>query len=358
MERFQNVKASINNAKNIKIIFPENPDNDTLGSVLALYSALNQLDKKVFLTEERLPEKAVYFLRNEKKRIAITLNEEVSEIYYEKKDNHVDLNIIPKNQDFNSDNFSWEIISEKKNNEQTEPFDIIIIIGVLRFKEIEKYLPTDEEELFACTIVNIDKNSANENYGDVNIIGNSSLSKITAILIKELNEFSFSKEVFDFLFFGFFSQEKILVKDITVIKWILNNGGTLDIYYEYQKKKKPLWADYFEDALKNISLKEDEGIIFSYLTFEKNEKTEQRNSEKVKSALQISKVFKEWLNPKTFFLSFKEENATKTIFYSSSPLMIKKISNKYKGLFKETGGIIISNDKNLLEFIEELKKDL
>ncbi|MDD5639497.1 MAG: hypothetical protein PHR47_01675 [Candidatus Pacebacteria bacterium] len=348
MERFQNIKASIANAKNIKIIFPENPDNDILGSVLALYSAFNQLDKKVFLIEG-LPEKAVHFLRNEKKRIAITLNEEVAEIYYEKKGNHVDLNIVPKNQDFDSDNFSWEIVSEKKNNEQTEPLDIIIIIGVLRFKEVEKYLPTDEEELFACTIINIDKNFANENYGDVNIIENSPLSKIIAVLIKELNEFSFSKEVFDFLLFGFFSQRNIPIKDISVIKWLVNNSGTFDVYFEFKKEPKPIWAQYLEMAIKNISIQEDGKMIFSYLPIDND------NREKIKNILQVSKIFREWINPDVFFLSFKEENITKTIFYSINQLVINKIKAKYKGNFKETGGIITTN-KEPRETMEELKE--
>ncbi|MCK9393750.1 hypothetical protein M0Q03_03015 [bacterium] len=355
MERFQNIKESIKNAKNIKIIFPRNPNNDVLGSVLALYSAFKQLNKQVFVPEERLSEEIIHFLRGEKKKIYITLNEEISEIYYEKKGDHVNLNIIPKDQNFNADNFSWEIVSEKNNastGEHTEPLDLIIIIGVLRFAEIEKYLPTDEEDLFACTIVNIDNDLTNENYGDINIIDESPISKTTTILVKELSEFSFSKEVFDFLLFGFFSQEKISTKNISAIKWIINNGGTLDIYFEYQKKEKPSWVIYFEAALKNISLQEDEEIIFSYLRAEKS------NNEQIESTLRISKIFREWINPKAFCLAFREDQQTKPIFYSSLPAIVKKIGTQYKGAFKETGGIITHNEKSPLEAIEELKEFL
>jgi hypothetical protein len=233
---------------------------------------------------------------------------------------------------------------------------LIIIIGILRFAEIEKYLPKDEEDLFACTIVNIDNNAANENYGDINIIEESPISRIATILIKELSESSFSKEVFDFLFFGFFSQEKISIKDIPAIKFITGNRGTADFYFEYQKKEKPIWTNNFETALKNISFEENSGIVFSYLPNIENEDLEQKN-QKIKNILQVSKIFREWLSPKTFFISFTEDGQTKTIFYSSSALIITKISSQYKGKFKETGGIIIT-EKEPKETMEELRKKL
>jgi hypothetical protein len=359
MEQFQNIKTSINNAKNIKIIFPENPDDDVLGSVLALYAAFRQLNKKVSLLNERLPQKAKRFLSFEKKKIMITLNEEVSEIYYEKKGNHVDLNIVPKNKDFNSENFSWEIVPEKTNNKDdgepsVEPLDLIIIIGISRFEEVEKYLPTDEEELFACTIVNIDKNITNENYGDVNIVEKDFLTKTIALLIKELTEYSFAIEVFDFLLFGFFSQKRLSPRDISTIKWITNNNGTLDSYFKYQNEQKPLWATYLEEALKNISTSENNDVVFSYLPIEK----EINDKEKIKNILQVSKLFREWINPSTFFLCFEEDYQTKTIFYSSSTSIINKISSQYRGKFKETGGIIMNKEDDPMEAVNELKKAL
>jgi len=353
MERFQNVKAGIANAKNIKLVFPEKPDNDTIGSVLALCSMFKQLNKKVTLPIERLPQKAKQFLAPEKKKITITLNEDVAEIYYEKKEGHVDLNIVPKNDDFDTKNFSWEVVSEKGENKEgqiNEPIDLIIILGISRFNEVEKLLPTDEEELFACTIVNIDKNPSNENYGDINIVEQYPLSKTLSFLVKEMKESVFKKELFDFLIFGFFSQGSISVKDISTIKWLVGNKGSLDVYFEYRKEQKPLWAKYLEVAIKNISIKENEEIIFSYLPNENND-----DKEWIKNVLQVSKIFREWIIPNAFFISFQENGETKTIFYSSLSSIMNSITKKYKGNFKETGGIIITS-KEPKETMEELKE--
>ncbi|MCK9578431.1 hypothetical protein M0R01_02995 [bacterium] len=352
MERYQNIKNSINNAKYIKIIFPENPSNDIVGSVLALHSMFKQLDKDVFLLEERLPQRAKNFLTENKRKIMITLNEDIDEIYYEKKGSHVDLNIVPKNRNFDTKNFSWEIVSEKTNNQQkiNQMPDLILIIGIARFNEVEKFLPTDEEELFACTIVNIDNNPNNENYGDINVIEKSSLSKIISFLVRETKNHNL-KDVFDFLLFGFFSQDKISLKDLSAIKWLINNGASLNIWFEYQKEKRPLWADYLEFAIKNISIREDVGIIFSHLKY--NE--EIKDNEKVKNILQVSKIFREWIG-QTFFLSFRDEEKTKTIFYSPLSSTVNEIREKYNGSFKDTGGIIVTPHEDPVKAIEELKK--
>lgn len=351
MERFQNIKNGIDGAQSIRLIFPENPDNDTLGAVLALNSVFKQLNKKVFLPIERLPQKVSGFGDGSKKRIAITLNEDIDEIYYEKKGGHVDLNIIPKNNDFDTKNFSWELIAdgkEKPNAMDGSP-DLIIIVGIARFKEIEEFLPTDEEELFACTIVNIDKDPLNENYGDINIVEKGLLSKIVSFLVKEMKDSDFKKDVFDFLLFGFFSQKNISIKDVSAIKWLVSSGGTFDAYFEYKKQPKPIWAKYLEVAIKNIFMQEDKEIIFSYLPINSG------SEEEIKNILQVSKIFCEWINPNAFFLSFKDGNTTKTIFYSIDKSVVKKIRSEFEGDFKENGGIVVTK-KEPKETMEELKE--
>ncbi|MFA6251859.1 MAG: hypothetical protein WCX74_00415 [Candidatus Paceibacterota bacterium] len=351
MERFQNIKNGINSAQNIRLVFPENPDNDILGAVLALNSVFRQLNKKVYLPTERLPQKIGGFGDGSKKRIAITLNEDIDEIYYEKKRGHVDLNIIPKNNNFDTKNFSWELIAdgkEKPNTMDGSP-DLIVIVGIARFSEIEEFLPTDEEELFACTIVNIDKNPLNENYGDINIVEKGLLSKIVSFLVKEMKDSDFKKDVFDFLLFGFFSQKHISIKDVSAIKWLIGNGGTFDAYFEYKKQPKPIWAKYLELAVKNIFLQEDKEIIFSYLSINNG------NEEEIKNILQVSKIFREWINPNAFFLSFKDGSITKTIFYSIDKSIVNRIKSEFEGNFKENGGIIATK-KEPRETMEELKE--
>lgn len=353
MERFQNIKAGINSAQNIRIIFPENPSNDIVGSVLALNSMFKHLNKNVFLPKERFPQEAKHLLAADKKKIMITLNEDVDEIYYEKKGNHVDLNIVPKNSNFDTKNFSWEIVSEKAEGKQEtdQVPDLIFIIGIPRFSDVGNFLPTDEEELFACTIVNIDNNPSNENYGDINIVEQGSLSKTISFLAKEMKDSGFKKDVFDFLLFGFFSQERIYFKDLSAVKWLINNGANLDVWLEYKKEKRLIWTNYLESAIKNISIKENSEIVFSYLQNEE----EIENSEKIKNILQVSKVFREWIG-QTFFLSFNDEEKTKTIFYSPLSTTVDKIREKYTGSFKDTGGIITTSHNNPREAMEELKE--
>lgn len=351
MERLQMVKNSILNSKNVKIFFEKNPSTDYLSAVLAIYSTLKKMNKQVFMPIENLSDEAITFLSSEKKKISISLEKEISEIYYDKSESGIKLNIIPKNNNVGIEDFSWEINSVKKDfkNDQLESFDLVICIGLPRFEQLDKLLQADEEELFECTIINIDNNINNENYGDINIIEQkTSLSKIISVLIKQLGKEYYSKETMSFLLGGFFSQEKIKKEEANIIKWLIRNGGNFNFYYSIKNSIKPEWLDSLKKYLTNISLSENKEIIFSYL----NEK-----EISTKNILNITKIFHEWIDPPSFFLSFidSDNKTTKTIFYSSSPLIIEKIKKYYSGNFKENGGIITSN-KNPEETTQQLKE--
>jgi len=61
-KQFEEIKNSLESARNILIASHENPDVDALGSMLALGSALKKIDKKTFLySPDRLPD-YLYFL--------------------------------------------------------------------------------------------------------------------------------------------------------------------------------------------------------------------------------------------------------------------------------------------------------
>ncbi|MDD4409043.1 MAG: hypothetical protein PHW52_00120 [Candidatus Pacebacteria bacterium] len=361
MERFENIKTSIDNADNIKLLFPENPEAECLSSVLALYFALKKMGKNVFIPIERLPNNILSSIGIERKQISITFGKETSEVYYDKEPNGLKLTIIPKNSDFSLDNLSVKINVEKTNFDvkELDSFELVISIGIQKFEQVDKLLMASEEELFDCTIINIDNNLTNENYGDINIVENNvSILKIISLIIKQVGEKSYNKESMDFLIYGFFSQERLKQENIPIIKWLIKNNGDFDLYYSQEKLVKPAWINDFKEIIRNSVASKDKKNIYSYLNPDKD--IIENFEEKIRNILSVSKVFHEWINPSSFFIAFYDpkENMTKVIFYSSEQSIIETMRNQHAGMYKESGGIIYLKETTPKESIEIIKSSL
>jgi nanoRNase/pAp phosphatase (c-di-AMP/oligoRNAs hydrolase) len=352
MERFETIKISIAEAKNVKIFFPDNPGADYLSAVLALFFTLKKMGKNVFLPITNLPEDILSLLGKEKKRISISFNKEISEISYDKNIEGLKLDITPKSEEFDIDDISVEI-----NNEMTgfsvdtlDSFDLVISIGLQRFEELDKMLQASEEELFECTIINIDKKENNENYGDINIIEEkSSIPKVISVLIKQLGEEYLTKEAMSLLLYGFLSRGKIPQDNVPIIKWLLKNGGDFHIYHSMEKIEAPDWIEDFRRSLRVSTLSKDKDIILTHVDHPEREKSEKY------IALEMARVFQEWIDTKSFVIAFKDNMDTEAIFYSTDPKIVARIREGYDGTYKENGGIIVLKGRTPQSLIEELK---
>ncbi|OQB10624.1 MAG: hypothetical protein BWY21_00208 [Parcubacteria group bacterium ADurb.Bin216] len=352
MERFENVKTSINNADNIRLLFPKNPSAECLSSVLALYFALKKMGKKVNIPLERVPDEIVSLLSKETKKILISFGKEVSEVYYDKEPNGLQLTIIPKNENFSIEDLSMKVDTEEIGftTDELEVFDLVIAIGLQRFDQIDELLQATEEELFDCTIINIDTNLNNEAYGDINIIeGHKNLLRIISIILKQLGEENLDKTSMHFLVNGFMSQEGIHPESVPILKWLIRNGGDFTIYYSIIGADTPEWINDFAEIIVNSSLSEDKKTIYSYL-----DKEGDRNR-----ILQVIKIFHEKMVIPTFFIAFKDNESRypRTIFRTTEKALIDILNNNFEGQYKENGGVIDSEEEtpqNLIKGIKEV----
>jgi hypothetical protein len=183
MENIAETKQLISQAKNVYIIPSEK--EEAIVSALTLFYTLKELSKNVNLLLEKFPDNLKFlapsldfisypknFIISIPRKIA-----EVSQIYYEKNDDALKIHLSVENGIVKKDDISFYFSSAKP--------DLIITVGVNDYQEQLKNMDSFGF-LLDSPILNIDNNSENKNFGEINIIKNNPLLSIVASLINNL----------------------------------------------------------------------------------------------------------------------------------------------------------------------------
>jgi nanoRNase/pAp phosphatase (c-di-AMP/oligoRNAs hydrolase) len=354
MVDFERIKSTIENAKNIIIVINKKADKDTISAGLSVFFALK--NKNVFIPKEKNPTELFNFLSEDaSKKIIISLKNEISEISYEKNNGGIDLFLIPKNiEEVNPENFSCKLISEEKSFLSSPPiFDLIIVFGIQSFNYLESCFKENIDSIYNCTIINIDNNPQNEQYGEINLVKeNSSISENTSTLLKNVQE-KISNKSAGFLLMGILSnlKEKKTNQTIPIIKWLISEGGNL--YFKNNKSELKRKLILLENTIKNLSYLEKENLYISSLS-----ENDFKNSNTSSADLSfIIDKMKNYFSIPSFMLLWEGRSSLpsiKVVFYSSKENIVNKIKNSYQGSYKGQGGIFITKKKDLPSAKKEL----
>lgn len=331
------IKKVIEGSNNIGILTKRNANNDAVGASLALFFMLQSIGKKACFPSKKIPKELLDFLKSRGgKKFQVSFDDEISEVYYEKKGKGIILYLEPKDKNAQDDKFSCKIISEE--NFFSPEYDILFVLGIEDFKEVEDLLENNKQ-LSNCTIINIDKNLNNQNYGEINIIDeNQSLSQTIACLLKDFGEYN-NRDALNFLLYGLaFSGKKTNNrKKVSTVKWILKNGGDLSLFSGSIENNKLL-----EIVLKNLTF---EGDVYISSISKKDFLESNTSSKNLSFSVERLKNF---LNISSFFFLWEEKNIIKALIYSDRKYIVQRISMYFKGFFKERGGIF-SIEENSIE---------
>ncbi|MFA5431324.1 MAG: hypothetical protein WC319_00355 [Candidatus Paceibacterota bacterium] len=339
------IKNSIESGKNIGILTKINASDDAIGATLAIFFALRKTNKKIFFPLDELPDKIDEILKNkEQKKFHISLEEDISEVYYEKNNKGIDLYLTPKNGNIHNESYSCKIISGTESLLSNSPYDILITIGIQEFQEVEELCSNNLDQLYGCTIINIDSDLNNQNYGEINIVeDDQSLSQAISCLIKLLGQEYINPESASFLLYGLTISSKNVYnkRNIPTIKWLLKKGGHLNLISDNEPKVKIL-----ELALTNLSFSEAENIYISALS-EKNMLISKATSKDLPFVIEKIKNF---FKIPSFLLLWESQNSplsVKGIFYSENKSDILKITNNFKGISKNNGVMFLTEELSI-----------
>ena len=357
MEDFDKVKSSIENAKNIVIIGNKDADKDVSAAALAIFFALKN-KKNIYIPKEKNSSKITDILNenNGKKKIIISLKNEISEIFYEKNNGGIDLYLIPKDiEEIDPENFSFKITSEEEKESLSSPvfFDLIITLNIKSFAELEEYFSENVDSIYNCTVINIDNDLENENYGEINIIeDNVSLSENVALMLKSIQG-EVSEKTAGFLLWGIVSsfEEKQTSKTLGIIKWLIQKGGNL--YSNHTKPELKRKLSLLEKTIENLNFLEKENAYISYLS---EDDIKSVNSSSADFGFVVDKM-KNYFSIPSFVLLWEGRSSPisiKGVFYSEKEELINRIKASYKGSYRGQGGIFLTQNKDLLS----AKKDI
>lgn len=343
MEETAKIKSAIEGAKNIALFVNNDPNNDSIGSILAMFFLLKKIGKKPFLVNPA-PLKSINSLIQKltKEKLVLSFAGDVSEIFYEKNEKQTNIYLTPKTENVAPENFFCKTVSSKEDLLTTGdlPFDLLITLGANDYAKIEENFTGNPDALYQCDIINIDNNLSNQNYGDINIIkDNPCLSQTVACLINDLGNEYINKKTASSLIFGLINSPKNArdKNNMKTLLWLLENSGDFSLLPDYQKNETGPKIKLLETALKNLDkgALRNFGVYFSFLT-KSDFLTAHAN---IKDLPFIADRAKKFFQLPSFFLVWEQSDGINGLFFSSNTTLIDKIKTNFAGQYKESGGL-------------------
>ncbi len=246
----QQISRLIDKSNNVLVATPENINGDALGSALALQGALKKLGKNAqLIIPKELPTKfgflpitnsLSYDILQEREFVLSIKNPKghINNLYYENTEDLLHIYLKAK-----------EKIEEKDLRiVNSHPFDLIFTINNRGFENLGKAFEYYPELFFDIPVINIDNHTANENYGEINLIdvASSSVSEIVMGLIDFLDRNLLDQEIATWILTGLidatdnFQSSKTTPRTFNNAALLINRGGNQQEIIRYLYKTKSL----------------------------------------------------------------------------------------------------------------------
>lgn len=203
-------------AKSILIVFPGDWRSDAVAASLALFLYIKKLDKAVDIIGDQPGNKQgpLIFLPAYKQItscleniqrfiVSVDISEsKVSQIKYTIDEKYLNFIISPAAGWFKPENVSARAGEFK--------YDLIIVIGAADLESLGKLYDDNIEFFYKTTILNIDNQSANEEFGQINFVNLSALSvsEIIFYLLKNYNQNNLDEDISTCLLAGIILESR------------------------------------------------------------------------------------------------------------------------------------------------------
>jgi nanoRNase/pAp phosphatase (c-di-AMP/oligoRNAs hydrolase) len=246
------VQSALATAQTIFIVLPQNPNFDQVAAALALYLSLGATKKSVSIgcsTEMTVGfsslvgvDKIENKLQGGKDSLKITfdyIEEAIEKVSYNIEEGKFNLVVKPKpgHPPLDSDKVKFSYTGGKVN--------LIFTIGAGSLKSLGGLYQANQEAFKEAQIVNLDNNSRNQEYGQINLIDSSaaSLSEEVVQLIRFLRLLT-DKDIGTNLYQGIeratnhFSSAKVKADTFEAAAFCLRMGARREVRFSSKKIKK------------------------------------------------------------------------------------------------------------------------
>ncbi len=314
LDEYQQAYRHLGNSKNVLIIAGHKDIEDTYASAIALRKVLKKNEKKVSLFSScEIPER-FSFLEQEKnfkktitgsRDIVISIDisqKPIKQIKYKRVNSHLNIHVTPKN---------GTPLEEQDIHVSLSKFhhDLIVTFGLDDLESLKGEFEANAQLFFETPIINIDKNSSNERYGQINIIESttSSCSEITTSLLRGWQEGPIEKEVATSLLAGIivtthnFQNSRTKPSTLYEAAYLMScEADQQEIIKRFFKTKSFGFLKLWGAAMAKLKYEEDAGL--AWLSISDNDFTESGMTPKVIPA--ILAELKNNFSQASFFIIF------------------------------------------------------
>ena len=286
----EQIKKIIKQSKEALLVTDIKEDADSLSSLLAFHLALKKLNKKTApVTQLKPAAKNLDFLPGfaeiqtdlkGAKDFIISLDvshAKVGQFKYNIKKDKLNIYITPKNGHFEP--------SDVKTKKGKSKYDLIVVLNTLGLENLNALYQENAELFYESPIVNIDCHSANENFGEINLVDitASGTSEILFALLKSMGDNIIDEDIATCLLSGIISKTnnfqnlKTTPNTFITAAKLIDLGARRELIIQNLYKTRSLAnLHLWGRALARLKTSLDRKIVWSLLSqadFEKSEST-------------------------------------------------------------------------------------
>jgi hypothetical protein len=371
MDDLKEAKDAIYNAKRITILTRDNPSQDAAGAALALFFSLKNINKIVNIPAlQKFPNPTDILLEEDgQKTFLISLKKNVSEIYYEKKGEEINLYIKPKKEGIKLEDLSFKTIASRNINsfqradQLKRPADLLIALGIENFQDIEKAIEEDPDRyLPQIKIISIDNSGLNQKYADFNLVKRlPSLSQSCAYFLKNFGPEFINSNAANALLSGvalFLKNAKPADQEelILLLSWLARNGADFSLQANEKKEFRPgPGQSLLSEALKKIEFYEESALYCSCLA-KKDFKSAEASPKDL--GFVVAEMKTRFSVPSLLLLWEAQAQSGPDkiigIFYSDREDAVEKINRRLGGKRKGGGILFLSRQPDLASAKKEI----
>lgn len=337
----QQIYHQLEKSKNILIVFPVDRNNDALSASLALFLFLKKMEKEVEVVMPRSIKQVpdLSFLPsyseikndlNNLRRFVVSLNisqAKINQIRYTVDNDQLNFIISPASGWFKPEDVTTRAGEFK--------FDLIITVGASDLESLSQVYDDNIEFFYKTTIINIDHQSANEEFGQINLIDLNAItnSEIVFSLLNSKPEIM-DENIATCLLAGIIQQTKNFKSSnltprilLTTSQLISLNARREEIINHLYRSRNISSLKLWGKILNNLKSENNDNLIWSKLNLADLGEIKYNNGE-------LDDIVDELIasipNAKIIVIFFEEEkNKTKILIYSLKNINVLELIKNY-----------------------------
>ncbi len=353
-------KKFLEKSKDVLILISEGPSSDAVGSAWSLYYFLEKLNitptiafsnnlspKFDFLTKPSRLLKELSGARDFVLSFDTTRNK-IIKLRQEEKENRFNIFVTPEKGSVDPRDFSFILAKFK--------YDLVVVIGIPDLEKLGNLYLKNTDLFFEVPIVNIDHQSNNDNFGQINLVDvtSSSSSEILANFFENFNKNLIDENIATCLLTGLiggtesFQKKNTTPKALALAASLMDKGANQQEIIRWLYKTQPLHIlKLWGRAMAKINWEENSQLIWSTISVE--DFVQSRSSQE-DLPLIIEKLQENYSEGKIFIVVYNDTPETTVILIkTTSPKMMEKLYSHLDGEIKKELLKIRLKNNNLLE---------